>query len=152
MPDDTKDLTNSSESPTENEIEEWFDSEDDGDTEKEEPALATSQKSIEQKYADSQLRIVRTTLDFTLHNLQHTLKDRSYINLSPIYQRRTRWDRKRRSQLIESFLMNIPVPPLFLFENAYNQYEVMDGRQRLETIRDFLDSKFALGAWNSGLS
>ena len=41
--------------------------------------------------------------------------------------------------------MNIPVPPLFLFENAYDEYEVMDGRQRLETIRDFLDSKFADG-------
>src|SRR5262249_42554728 len=66
------------------------------------------------------------------------------LNLAPIYQRRARWDRKRRSLLIESFLMNIPIPPLFLFENRYNQYEVMDGRQRLETIRDFLENRFAL--------
>jgi hypothetical protein len=40
--------------------------------------------------------------------------------------------------------MNVPVPPLFLFEKDYNQYEVMDGRQRLEAISEFLDNKYAL--------
>ncbi|MCR9294968.1 MAG: DUF262 domain-containing protein [bacterium] len=124
---------------TEEEVEQWFEEEED-----EEELPEDSNEPIEAKYAASQIRVVRSTIDFTLHTLKQSLNDPNYINISPEYQRRTRWDRKRRSQLIESFLMNIPVPPIFLFENQYNQYEAMDGRQRLETIRDFLDNNFAL--------
>jgi hypothetical protein len=40
--------------------------------------------------------------------------------------------------------MNVPIPPVFLFERDYNAYEVIDGRQRLDAIRDFLDNTFAL--------
>lgn len=128
---------------SEDEVEEWYDEEEeDIDDESESESAPTS---LEEKYASSQIQIVRSTIDFTLHTLQQSLKDPNYINLSPEYQRRTRWDRKRRSLLIESFLMNIPVPPIFLFENNYNQYEAMDGRQRLETIREFLDNGFSLG-------
>lgn len=66
------------------------------------------------------------------------------IDLEPQYQRRSRWDNKKRSLLIESLLLNIPVPPIFLFEIEYGQYEVVDGRQRLETLKDFLDNLFPL--------
>lgn len=69
---------------------------------------------------------------------------RELIDTSPTYQRRLRWTTKKRSLLIESFLLNIPVPPIFLFEQDYNEYEVIDGRQRLETIRDFLANNFSL--------
>ncbi|MBK7428521.1 MAG: DUF262 domain-containing protein [Saprospiraceae bacterium] len=41
-------------------------------------------------------------------------------------------------------LLNIPIPPIFLFEIEYGQYEVVDGRQRLETLKDFLDNLFPL--------
>jgi hypothetical protein len=127
---------------TEEEIGEWFDSQD---VEIAEPTEAeVSAARIGEKYSKSQLRIVRQVMDLTLYNLRQSLLDNSYINLSPFYQRRHRWDIKKRSLLIESFLMNIPVPPIFLFENKYNQYEVMDGRQRLETIKDYFQGNFAL--------
>jgi DNA-binding transcriptional MerR regulator len=126
---------------TEEEVEQWF---DDDELQEDGGESAPSAKSLEEKYAESQIQIVRSSIDFTLHTLQHSLRDPNYINFSPEYQRRARWDRKRRSLLIESFLMNIPIPPIFLFENQYNQYEAMDGRQRLETIREFLDNGFAL--------
>ena len=128
---------------TDEEVEEWFEAEEDEDEEGEATADVIEDE-LDQKYARAQIQIVRSTIDFTLHTLRQSLKDPLYINLSPTYQRRTRWDRKRRSLLIESFLMNIPVPPIFLYENQYNQYEAMDGRQRLETIRDFLDNAFPL--------
>ncbi len=120
------------------EIEEWFASE--------EESIVSIDESVdlEQKYRSTQLRIIRTNIDFTLHQLRQSLRDSSYINLSPVYQRRHRWDTSKKSQLIESFLLNIPIPSIFLFEHDYNQYEVMDGRQRLEAIRDYLNDTYAL--------
>lgn len=100
-------------------------------------------ESISQKYKDSQLRIVRSSVDFTTDHLTLMIKD-GEINLSPLYQRRNRWDQKKRSRLIESLLLNIPIPPLFLYESEYGSYEVMDGRQRLEALHDFLSGKFPL--------
>ena len=40
--------------------------------------------------------------------------------------------------------MNIPVPPVFLYEKEYNSYEVMDGQQRITTIKDFYNNGFKL--------
>lgn len=137
---------NNSDEISEEEIESWYEEEEgtEGDSETESAMAELPATAMEERYSATQIQIVRSTIDFTLHTLQQSLKDPNYINLSPDYQRRTRWDRKRRSLLIESFLMNIPVPPIFLFENSYNQYEAMDGRQRLETIREFLENGFAL--------
>src|SRR5262245_1699181 len=93
---------------TEDEVEEWFDSEDDLSSD------PTDQIDVVQKYSEAQLRIVRSNLDLSLHNLRQSLKDANYINLRPPYQRRHRWDNKKRAQLIESLLLNIPIPPIFL--------------------------------------
>jgi hypothetical protein len=123
---------------TETEVEEWFDEEEAP------PEMAPEHLDIVQRYSDAQLSIVRSTMDLSLHNLRQSLRDSSYINLAPSYQRRHRWDTKKRSQLIESLLLNIPIPPIFLFENDYNQYEIMDGRQRLEGIKGFLENTYAL--------
>ncbi|WP_289239658.1 DUF262 domain-containing protein [Pseudomonas sp. FEMGT703P] len=124
---------------SEEDIESWFESEE------EQPEVKKlTDEELSQRYAETQIRIVRTSLDFTLHTLASSIKDSNYIDIAPGYQRRARWDRKKKSLLIESFLMNIPIPPLFLFEKDYNQYEIMDGRQRLEAISEFLDNKYAL--------
>ncbi len=40
--------------------------------------------------------------------------------------------------------MNIPVPPVFLYERDFNSYEVMDGQQRITAIRDFYENRFSL--------
>jgi Protein of unknown function DUF262 len=62
----------------------------------------------------------------------------------PEYQRRHRWDNGRKSRLIESFLMNVPVPPVFLYEYELARFEVMDGRQRLTALMDFYDDSLEL--------
>jgi len=105
----------------------------------------TPTKSVEDKYRESQIHIVRESKDWQLDYLNIILStDRGTIDLRPTYQRRDRWDNKKRSKLIESILMNIPIPPVYLRESDLNQYEVIDGRQRLETIRRFLSNQFAL--------
>lgn len=127
---------------TDSEIKEW---QEDDEISSEESSGEFTEESISQKYSRSQLRVVRETKDFTLDYLAHALKKDSFIiNVSPEYQRRQRWSQKKRSLLIESFLMNIPIPPVFLFEHEYNEYEVVDGRQRLDTIRGFLENNYAL--------
>lgn len=123
------------------EVQGWF--EDENDTE--EYSGSSSFETIEEKYAKSQLRVVRESRDYTLDYLQHALKkDRFIINVAPDFQRRQRWSIQKRSQLIESFLMNIPIPSVYLFEKEYNEYEVVDGRQRLDSIREYLSNGFAL--------
>lgn len=121
------------------EIEQWFDEEDEESKE----STPSPQVSPEEKYTQSQLRVVRSNMDFSLHMLKDS-SSREWINRAPDYQRRHRWDSVKRSLLIESVLMNIPIPPLFLYENEYNQYEVMDGRQRLDTVIGFLNNDFPL--------
>jgi hypothetical protein len=121
----------------------WF--EEESDEEEEEEPLSTSSSDPAVKYAESQLRVVRETKDYSLDYLQHALRPgRELINISPTYQRRLRWNNKKKSLLIESFLLNIPVPPIFLFETDYNAYEVIDGRQRLDAVSSFLANDYAL--------
>ncbi len=132
---------NTSQDSLTEEIEGWFEEEFEDS-----PApVNTPLVDPAEKYARSQLRVVRETKDYQLDYLRHALQlGHQLIDTKPTYQRRLRWSNKKRSLLIESFLLNIPVPPIFLFERDYNEYEVIDGRQRLETIREFLANNFAL--------
>lgn len=92
---------------------------------------------INEKYEKGEQRIVTETNREKLPNFVDALKRNSYMEPRPFYQRRARWDEERQSKLIESFIINIPVPPVFLYERAYNSYEVMDGQQRITAISDF---------------
>jgi len=124
------------------EVEDWFDQEDEGQPQSD---PSSTPRDPGQKYAESQLRVVRETRDYQLDYLQHALQPgRELIDISPAYQRRLRWPNKKKSLLIESFLLNIPVPPIFLFERDYNEFEVIDGRQRLDAISSFLVNDFSL--------
>src|SRR5258708_15544267 len=71
-------------------------------------------------------------------------KKKEVLDMSTPYQRRTRWKDSKRSHLIESLLMNIPIPPIFLYERNYAQYEVLDGQQRLASVRSFFRNEFKL--------
>lgn len=60
----------------------------------------------------------------------------------PGFQRNYVWDIKKASKLIESLIMNLPVPQIFLYEEAKNSFLVIDGQQRLMTIYYFLKKRF----------
>jgi hypothetical protein len=123
------------------EVDEWYEQE----SVVSEASAADLAVDPETKYARSQLRVVRETKDYQLDYLKHALQPgRELIDISPAYQRRLRWPNKKRSLLIESLLLNIPIPPIYLYERDYNAYEVIDGRQRLDAISSFLSNGFAL--------
>lgn len=90
-----------------------------------------------------QRELITSTIDYNLESLSQLMKKRT-IDLAPKYQRRFRWDEKRKSKLIESFLMNVPIPPIFLNEDDYGEYSVIDGKQRLSSINDFLSGDLQL--------
>jgi hypothetical protein len=99
---------------------------------------------INAKYAKRELRIVTEMNREQLPNFVEALRRPGWMELRPFYQRRPRWDPIRQSKLIESFIMNIPVPPLFVYESDLAKYEVMDGQQRIAAIRDFYTNKLEL--------
>ena len=66
------------------------------------------------------------------------------IDVAPDFQRRDRWNPAKQSLLIESFLLNLPIPPVYLAEVATGSYSVIDGRQRLTAIHDFFAAKLTL--------
>jgi hypothetical protein len=60
----------------------------------------------------------------------------------PYFQRNYIWDLKRASKLIESLIIGLPVPQLFLYEEERNSYLVIDGQQRLLSIYFFVKGRF----------
>ena len=65
------------------------------------------------------------------------------VVLQPDYQRNYVWDKKKESLLIESILMGIPLPIVYLNELKDGTEEVVDGQQRLTCIKKFLNNEFA---------
>lgn len=119
-------------------LDEWEDEEDSNPS-----ATRLPDDLLIDKYRQSQLKVIRTSVDFPTDQLVRMINEEQ-INMSPLYQRRNRWDQKQKSRLIESLLLNIPIPPIYLFESDYGNYEVMDGRQRLEALHDFLTDELRL--------
>lgn len=102
-----------------------------------------SDSDINEKYVKGEIRIVTEQARYPINTIAGIVEDSAY-RLSPEYQRRHRWRPDRQSRLIESLIMNVPIPPIFLYEYDYSKYEVMDGLQRLTAIHDFYRDKFEL--------
>lgn len=62
----------------------------------------------------------------------------------PVFQRNYIWDRKRASRFIESLILGLPIPQVFLYQKARNKFLVIDGQQRLLSIYYFIKQRFPL--------
>lgn len=67
-----------------------------------------------------------------------SLYEKEEIHISPAFQRFFRWTLEQKSSLIESILLGIPIPPIFVAQRKDNVWEVIDGLQRLSTIYEFV--------------
>ena len=67
------------------------------------------------------------------------------LNLNPGFQRRKVWkEKKRKSLLIESLMLRIPLPVFYVYEDEDSVWHVVDGLQRMSTIYDYMNGKFEL--------
>lgn len=109
-------------------------------TEHEEPEddLNVEEEIDEVPYVEYDISVAPS--DPTLELLAQQL-ERGDIIIPP-YQRRYVWKIEQASKLIESFLMGLPVPQVFLYVNTEDQLEVIDGQQRLMSIKYFLEGFF----------
>lgn len=83
--------------------------------------------------------------DWTISALRDKL-DRGQLTLQPKFQREYVWDTRPElpSRLIESLLLEIPIPPIYFGRLGEGRLEMIDGQQRLKTLVDFVSNKFPL--------
>jgi hypothetical protein len=115
---------------------EIFESEQSGfsSTEGEEEAIPTPYNPDDIKVSSKQFSI----------KLIKEMIDSDDLDLNPDFQRHFVWDRRRKSRLIESILLRIPLPMFYFSEDKEGKLTVIDGLQRITTINDFMDGKFSL--------
>lgn len=70
--------------------------------------------------------------------------DKGLICLDPDFQRNEVWSTRQKSELIESVVMGIPLPLIYLAETMEGKLVIVDGRQRLTTFFRYLDNEFSI--------
>ena len=110
----------------------------------EEQCMSNIAEQIEEEIVNQLKTVDYDTHEFTIEVILSKLK-KSEIFI-PQYQRKFVWDENKKSKLIESLLINIPIPYLFLADTESGDLEIVDGVQRLLTIYSFCknDSKLDL--------
>jgi Protein of unknown function DUF262 len=102
-----------------------------------------------------QLNAQRRTVDFDTYDMQvqELLRQvgEGQISVAPAYQRQFRWDDERCSELVESLMLGIPIPNLFMATNDEDRtWEVVDGVQRLSSMVKFAGSDEVRAKLNLG--
>lgn len=110
--------------------------------------MARSNEDLLDRFLSAQDRLVLQASDLSLESIS-AMVERGAIDLAPEYQRRDRWGIEKQSALIESFILNIPVPPIYLSEDDFGRYSIIDGKQRITAISHFLEGTLRLRSLES---
>lgn len=93
--------------------------------------------SLEQEIKKSARNIFTDSYEMSIGELASLYRDEE-IEINPEFQRLFRWKNVQKTRLIESILLGIPIPPLFVFTNSDGVWELIDGLQRTSTIFEFM--------------
>jgi len=94
------------------------------------------QEEIDEKRKD----IFTNKYSISIGELLHLYAD-GELDVHPEYQRYLRWSDQQKTDLIESILLGIPIPPIFVAQRADGVWDIIDGLQRMGTILQFLGVK-----------
>lgn len=93
-------------------------------------------------------KVITQPYDLAVDNLVSQVKSKILflrpLSDRPKFQRQYVWSDKLASRLIESVLLNVPIPPCYLSENEDNELDVIDGQQRIFSLYRFVENQFAL--------
>lgn len=92
--------------------------------------------SLDQEIAVARREIVSDGYDMSIGELINLYRDKE-IRIHPEFQRLFRWDSTRKTRFIESILLGLPLPPIFVYQDVDGIWELIDGLQRLSTIFEF---------------
>ena len=93
--------------------------------------------NLKQEIEKASRQVSTDAFSLTVGEIVNMYRDND-VTINPDFQRFFRWDIERKSRLIESILVRIPLPPIFVFELSDSRWEVIDGLQRLSTILEFM--------------
>ena len=105
-----------------------------------EPDVVDENDAEDDSYSIDRYDLVSSPNDFNTMTIVDFID--SGVVVIPGFQRNYVWDIKRASRLIESILVGLPVPQIFLYEQGRNKYLVIDGQQRLMSIYYFVKGRF----------
>lgn len=88
-------------------------------------------------------KITTQAYDKSVSDIVRMIEDKD-IRLDPDYQRNYVWDNKKASMLIESIILNVPIPVIYVSQEEDDSWSVIDGLQRLSSLKRFFDGKFKL--------
>lgn len=95
-------------------------------------------------YSEARREIFLNKEQYSVNFINDLIKS-DVLDLNPEFQRKTVWnDPIKKSLFIESLLLNIPIPIFYAYDAGDSQLSIIDGKQRLTTIKDFLENKFVL--------
>ena len=91
---------------------------------------------LEQEIAETRNSLSTDRLDMSFGEIM-SMYERSEIIIDPEFQRLFRWTDDQKTRFIESLLLGIPIPPIFVAEDQNGRWELVDGLQRLSTVLSF---------------
>jgi hypothetical protein len=87
---------------------------------------------------DNTLRLVKTdAYQLSIGEVVNMYRDEEFV-INPDFQRLFRWEIGQKSRLVESLLLGIPIPSIFVFEKEDSKWELIDGLQRISTLLEFM--------------
>lgn len=95
-----------------------------------------NENDIEAKVLELRSELKTDRLDMSFGEIMN-LYERDELIIRPEYQRAYRWDDDQKTGFIESILLGIPIPPIFVAEDGNGIWELVDGLQRISTILAF---------------
>ncbi|WP_320671883.1 DUF262 domain-containing protein [Patulibacter defluvii] len=104
--------------------------------------LGESDETSSDGFPPAERKVVTQSYDLSVQTLDERWSSRDLI--LPDIQREYVWDNPRASRLVESLLLNIPIPVLYLAETTDGKWEIFDGHQRIRSVVRYLHNEFRL--------
>lgn len=92
---------------------------------------------LKEEIIEKRKEIVVDSYPMSIGEIMNLYKD-GELDVHPEFQRFFRWEEEQKTKLIESILLGIPIPPIFVSQKTNGKWDVIDGQQRLSTVLQFL--------------